>query len=174
MSFNIRRVTNTGLIICTVCALSLIFIGGKAYAAEQVIYADGLQNGWQNWSWAKSNLDNKKPVHSGQKSISITVTKPYSAAFFHHTPVSTNGYKAVDAWVYNGSKVPILIAVTALMNKPVKSNLPWQNIPPKKWVHIVASLKSLNIAGKNIEGIWFQEMTNKPGHVFYLDDVKLK
>src|SRR3569833_1122053 len=52
-------------------------------SAPQVIYDNTLKNGWQNWSWATTNLSNTSPVHSVSTSLSVTATA-WQALFFHH------------------------------------------------------------------------------------------
>ena len=46
--------------------------------ADQSIYADALLNGWENWSWAATNLAAASPVHGGSKSVAGT-TGPWQA-----------------------------------------------------------------------------------------------
>ena len=41
--------------------------------ADQIIYDNALENGWQNWGWATLNYANPSPVHSGSDSVSVTI-----------------------------------------------------------------------------------------------------
>jgi len=51
-----------------------LFFGGLQQEAQsgQTIYADALQNGWENWSWATVNLNNASPVRAGASSIGVS------------------------------------------------------------------------------------------------------
>jgi hypothetical protein len=52
------------------------------------IYADALDNGWQDWSWdpITLNWNNTSPVHSGSHSIAVTFTGGWGGLQFGHQP----------------------------------------------------------------------------------------
>jgi len=58
----------------TVC-LALLF-ALATHAQDQPVYTDSLQNSWENWSWAQTNLSATSPVHGGTNSISVVATDP--------------------------------------------------------------------------------------------------
>ena len=45
----------------------------RALHADQIVYDNALENGWQNWGWATLNYTNAAPVHGGSNSISVTM-----------------------------------------------------------------------------------------------------
>src|SRR6266853_1019918 len=53
--------------------------------ADQAVYTDSLQNGWLNYGWATLDYNNSSPVHSGTKSIAVTITTTnYEAIYIAH------------------------------------------------------------------------------------------
>ena len=55
-----------------------------AAATDLPIYSDSLAPGWVDWSWnVTRNLANASPVHSGAKSIAVTMTSPWGALYLH-------------------------------------------------------------------------------------------
>ncbi len=50
------------------------FLSPLVLRADQIVYDDALENGWMDWGWASINYNNTSPVHSGSKSISVTIT----------------------------------------------------------------------------------------------------
>ncbi len=61
--------------------------GGAVAQPNHVIYGDGLENNWQDWSWCTRDLANTLPVRNGNTSISATCAA-WEALRFHHTPFS--------------------------------------------------------------------------------------
>ncbi len=56
--------------------------------SDQVIYADALQNSWQNYSWATVSFSNTSPVYSGVNSISVSAPAASYQALY---PMITTG-----------------------------------------------------------------------------------
>src|SRR5260370_26366656 len=87
------------LLIPILCGLAL---SSKAFAqSNQAVYTDGLNNGWQNWSWASVNLSNNAPVHSGSASISLNAG-PYQALYLHHAAFDSSIYTSLGFWINGG------------------------------------------------------------------------
>jgi hypothetical protein len=138
--------------------LLLILAGHLSTRADQIIYNDSLQNGWQNWSWATVNLTNTNPVHSGSDSISVTAAA-WSALYVHAAAAfDPSGYTNLIFWIDGGSAGGQLLQVQAIYNgSAVNSGL---QLPPlgKSWQQINAPLASLIPAGQTlVDGFWIQD-----------------
>ena len=46
--------------------LTTSLLAGSQTQADQPVFSDTLQNGWQNWSWADADENNPLPVHEGK------------------------------------------------------------------------------------------------------------
>ena len=70
--------------------------------ADQSIYSDQLDSGWENWSWATVNLSNTDPVHGGARSASVT-TAAWQAIYLHHAALDTSSYQTLKFWIHGGA-----------------------------------------------------------------------
>jgi hypothetical protein len=51
----------------------LLGLASTAYAqSDQIIYADSLGAGWQDWSWCARDLSSTEFVHNGSRSVKVT------------------------------------------------------------------------------------------------------
>src|SRR5882724_11017930 len=57
--------------------------------ADQIVYDDALENGWQDWGWATRSYTNASPVHSGSDSISVTAGAWQGLQIYHPDMDST-------------------------------------------------------------------------------------
>ena len=78
--------------------LSLLFLCSAAtsgLAQDQAIYTDSLQNGWQDWGWATLNYNNSSPVHSGSKSVAVTIVDTtWQAIYIAHADFNSSPYSS--------------------------------------------------------------------------------
>src|SRR5690242_2536781 len=95
-----NSVTKLSLVLCW-----SVFLAGAMPAgaqSSQSVYDDALRNGWQNWSWATTNLSNANPTHSGTASIGVTATA-WQALYLHHDPFDTSIYTSLTFWIHGGT-----------------------------------------------------------------------
>lgn len=173
MSFSIpsRAQTNRALALAFLSAVAISI----STRADQVIYADSLQNGWANFSFAANNFANTTPVHSGSNSISVTAN-PYEAGAFGHNPLNTSPYTAVSFWVHGGTNGGQLLQVYANITTNYTA-LPGVNLaalPAGTWQQITLPLASLGI--ERVPSLTQLNIKNNaagPAVTFYIDDVRL-
>ena len=72
-------------VVSRIFSLGVLAFFNLAVQADQSIYTDTLQNGWQNWGWTQIDYANSSPVHSGTKSIAVTITNAYHAIYIAHS-----------------------------------------------------------------------------------------
>jgi hypothetical protein len=153
-------------------ALCLLWSGFAAAArADQIIYDDALENGWQNWSWATVNFANPSPVHSGADSISVSAAS-YEALYLHNNPFSSSLYTNLTLWIYGAAGGPQLV-VQATTN--TVSLTPGYFFTPTAgvWQQVSIPLTVLGVTNQpDLDGFWIQE--NAPAATtFYVDDISL-
>ncbi len=68
------------------CWLALALAFQLSVRADQTIYDDELESGWQNWGWATLNYANTAPVHSGSDSISVTFAGTWQGIQLYQVP----------------------------------------------------------------------------------------
>ena len=156
--------------------LLLALVGDFVARADQIIYTDSLQNGWQNWSWATVKLTNTSPVHSGTDSISVTAGA-YTAFYVHaNAAFDPSGYTNLVFWINGGSSGGQLLQVQATLNgSSVNSGLPLAALSKNSWQQINAPMASLIPAGQGqIDGFWIQDRSGAAQPTFYVDDITLQ
>jgi hypothetical protein len=157
-----------GLLV--ISAAPAVFAG-----TDQTIYTDLLQNGWQDWGWATLNYNNTSPVHSGSKSIAVTITDNSSQAIYIAHPAFDSGpYTNITFWINGGASggQRLLIQGHAGNTYQASTNLP--PLPTNAWVQMSFSLADMGVANRNdMDGFWIQDRTGAPQATFYLDDITL-
>jgi hypothetical protein len=137
-------------------AQTAFLASGAALAQPFVAYDDGLQNGWQNWSWAKVQL--AVPA-GGAKPIKVE-GDPWSALALHHDAFSTQGLSKLTFSINGGTNGGQALLIKAMVDgKPVDSN--FQIVAKAKtWALVEVPLKDLGVEGKTIDGISVQGQAN--------------
>jgi Glycoside hydrolase family 44 len=144
--------------------------------ADQVIYDDALENGWQNWGWATLNYYNTSPVHSGAMSISVTITTNTSQGIYiAHTAFDSSSYTNLVFWINGGPTGGQQLKVQghANGNPQASTNLP--ALAANTWQQFTIPLASLGVADSpNMDGFWIQDRIGSVQPTFYVDDISLQ
>jgi hypothetical protein len=164
-------------------ALGMAFDGSAQAQTDLSIYSDApLGGGWNNWSWATTDVTSTVAVHAGSTSIAVAAG-PYQALYLHHDPFDTTGYGTLTFWINGGAAgQPKLQVAASLFNINDPANdlhppaVPIGPIGPNSWQEISIPLVSLG-ADKvpTFSGFWIQESggTDQTLNPFYLDDIVL-
>jgi len=145
---------------------------GSQYKGGQVIYEDALENGWEDWSWAKVAFTNTVPVYAGSRSNRV-LAGPMAALYLHHDGYNSTNYNQLSLWVNGGdsSKQLYLQATVRLFAQPGVQ----LTIPGGIWTQVVEPLSALGVEGQpTFDGFWFQESTGAGQGVFYVDQIELQ
>ncbi|MFN8487964.1 MAG: glycoside hydrolase family 44 protein [Caldilineaceae bacterium] len=143
-------------------------------AAEQVIYADALATGWQDWSWSSTrNFANTSPVHGGTKSLAVTYTAAWGGLQLH-APITfdTTQYYALSFWVHGGGSNRALMLYTQATDSGGASSHYNFNAPANTWTNFQVPLSALGSPGQ-ILLVDIMDGSGSAQSVFYLDDIKL-
>ena len=143
--------------------------------ADQTVFTDSLQNGWQNWGWATLDYNNASPVHSGTKSIAVTiVTNNYQAIYIEHPDFDSSQYATLTFWINGGASGGQQLQVKGLAGGAAQgaTNLP--ALAANTWQQYTISLATLGVANRpDMDGIWIQDHIGSVQPTFYVDDVTL-
>ncbi len=138
------------------------------------VYADALENGWENWSWAAVDLSNPAPVNSGTSSIAVTAS-PYSALSFHHGAIETQLFSSVTFWINGGSSGGQLLAVKAVLGDGAHPGVTIGPLAANTWQKVVIPLGDLGAANRlDLTNIWVQEVAGVAAPTYYVDDFRLE
>ncbi|HEX8637959.1 MAG TPA: glycoside hydrolase family 44 protein [Pyrinomonadaceae bacterium] len=138
---------------------------------NQTVYADSLQNGWENWSWAAVNLNNASPAR-GAASAGVNAGA-WQAFYLHHATFSTAGYASVNFWIHGGTAGGQRLQVQATVGGAAQTAVVLPNLAANAWQQISIPLASLGVASANIDGFWIQDLSGTTQPVFYVDDIML-
>jgi alpha-N-arabinofuranosidase len=155
--------------------LSLAAALGVNAQSPLAIYSDGLQSGFQDWSWVNDrNLQNANPVHSGTYSLRATANAWEGISFYHAT-YSLVSYSNLSFWAHGGStggqRLQVYFSYPDNSNGPMIS-LP-AGLPTNTWQQYTISLSSLGVAtATNLHRINIQLTSLGTAGTFYLDDIQ--
>lgn len=154
------------------CLLLLTAAGRLIAQTDQQVYADSLQNGWQNWSWATVNLNNTSPVRTGSSSISVSSTN-WQALYLYHTPQNGSAFSNLTFWI-NGGTGGQVVRVQAHRSQVAQSAVVLAALPVNSWRQEIISLQSLGVAtAADFDGFWIQVQNSGLAPTFYVDDIAL-
>ena len=142
--------------------------------ADQSIYTDQLNSGWQNWSWATVNFSSTAKVHSGKYSIAVTGTGGYQALYLENADQSTQGYQAISFWINGGTTGGQLLMVKTTLSNT--SGIGY-NLPPLKantWQQVIVPMPGVGAGSvNNFDGIWIEDRSGNAQSTYYVDDFSL-
>jgi hypothetical protein len=142
---------------------------------DQPIYTDSLQNGWQDWGWATINYGNTSPVHSGSKSVAVTIANnSYQALYIAHAAMDSSSYSDLSLWIHGGTSggQQLQIWGHAGGNLQTAYNLP--ALTAGSWKQIKVSLAVLGVANRaDLDGFFLQDRIGAVQPTFYVDDIVL-
>jgi len=145
--------------------------------ADQIVYTDSLQNGWQNWSWATVNTANASPVHGGPASISVACNNSsgdWQALYLSVPTMNSSGFSNLSLWI-NGGNGGQQAQVQAIVGGSAQSPIHIGPLPTNSWKQINLPLTALGAAdAPNFTGFWLQGEGGSPLPVFYVDDIVLQ
>jgi hypothetical protein len=158
------------------CWLLVALVLQLTARADQIIYDDALENGWQNWSWSTTlNFNNTGTyVHSGTASISATITSAWGALSLWHSAQDSSVFTNLTFWINGGAsggqQLQIYAEVTGAAEPAI--NLP--TLTANTWQQISLSLSALGVANQpNFIRFSIQDRKGTAEPAFYLDDISL-
>lgn len=162
------------------CALLIsavvLLIASSSALADQIIYDDQLENGWQDWGVAIHNYSTPSPVHSGSFSVSVDMENAFDLLRINSaSPISSTPYASLSFWINGDTQGGQQLWLRGVANgggffPPVLLASPVANT----WTHMTVSLSDLGVANRpDFEGIVFENSTTSAQPIFLLDDISL-
>jgi len=167
------------LVLVCVGVAAAFAIGGvsraadkKAPAAEPMtVYDTALAAGWENWSWAKTELS-VELTGSPRKPIKV-MAGPWEALYLHHAPFSTAGLKKIDMLI-QGSAPDGQVRLIALIDGKPANEGHLIKLANTGWTHLVTPLAELGAADKTVDGLWVQNATPNELPKFFVTEIKIE
>ena len=137
------------------------------------VLADGLQTGWQDWSWdAVVDFNSEAQVYTGTKSALVTFSAAWAGAQFgyHGEMLDISSYDMIVFWVNGGNSggqvIRFALSSTASTTEIVQDF----TLTANTWTKIEIPISSLGKPRKAYKLVWqnFSDIVQAP---FYLDEV---
>jgi photosystem II stability/assembly factor-like uncharacterized protein len=142
--------------------------------STEMIYQDGLAEGWQNWSWATVNLSSAAPVRRGSSAVSVTAGGWETLYLARPTFQKTAGYAAVAFWIHGGETGGQTLQVIALRDGVAQTPKEIPAPTAQAWTRVVIPLAELGVAGvDDFNGLWIQNASASALSAFHVDDIAL-
>ena len=153
--------------------LAAFLLAGARAEADQPIFLDALQNDWEDWSWAATDVNNAAPVHGGIRSIKVTANA-WEALYLHRPAQNAAAFHAVTFWLHGGATGGQQLLLQGLTNGvPVVAT----NLPPltaNAWREFTISFAALKLVNQpDFNGFYLQDRTGTAQPAFFVDDVAL-
>lgn len=160
--------------------LAIVFLFPLALSADQIIYDDALENGWQNWGWAELNYANTSPVESGSDSISVAITNAWEGIQIWHSDQDSTPYGSINFWLNGGPgggqrlQVYGLLDENGAQNYATSPRYQLAPLPANGWQLYSVPLSQLAVTGQpNFTGFVIQDALGQVQPTFYVDDISL-
>jgi hypothetical protein len=143
------------------------------------VYADALVNGFQDWGWATRNYLNPSPVHSGTRSIAVTIDTAWAGLQIYHPDLDSSLYSSLSFWINGGARGGQTLRVYGLLHVGSSDNAAQANyslgaLKTNAWQQFVIPLSALGVANKsNFTGFVIQDRRGVAQPTFYVDEVQL-
>jgi hypothetical protein len=137
----------------------------------QVIYDHSLADGWQNWSWAKTQLS-FEVAGSARRPIKVEAG-PWEALYLHHAPFSTAGFSYLTLLI-QGSAPDGLVRIHGLIDGKIASEGHPLKFSNTGWTLVKVPLATLGVDERTTDGFWVQNGTGAPLPKFYVTDIRLE
>ena len=139
--------------------------------APMVIYSDGLQNNWQNWSWG-ATIGLETPA-GGVKPIQVE-GGAWSALDLHHDAVSTAGYSKLTFYINGGVDGGQTLSIHV---KLADGTSPASNytIQPKvkTWSVVEVPLKDIGGENQQVTDVFIQGGAD-PYKPYFIDKIQIE
>ena len=158
----------------------LALVLGFTARADQIVYDDALENGWQNWGWATLNYANTSPVHSGGDSISVTIQNGWDGIQIYHPDMDSSPYASVSFWLNGGASGGQRLQVYGLLDvggnaiTAQSGRYLLGTLAANTWQQFTVPLYTLGVGSQaNFTGFVIQDTIGTAQPVFYMDDISL-
>lgn len=134
------------------------------------VYENTLGAGWENWSWAKTELG-LEIAGSARKPIKVEADG-WQALYLHHAPFNTTGLRKLG-FLIQGSVPDKEVRVFMLSDGKPNGEGKLVKFSNTGWTKVEVPLATLASDEKVVDGLWVQNASEAPLPKFYITDIKL-
>lgn len=134
------------------------------------VYENALGPGWENWSWAKTELS-LELSGSARKPIKVEA-EGWQALYLHHAPFNTTGLRKLG-FLIQGSAPDKEVRVFMLSDGKPNGEGKLVKFSNTGWTKVEVPLVTLGAEDKLVDGIWLQNTSDAALPKFYVTEIKL-
>jgi hypothetical protein len=140
-------------------------------AAQPIkVYDIELGEGWENWSWAKTELS-LSLTGSARRPIKVEA-EGWQALYLHHAPFDTTGLRKLNLLI-QGSVPDREVRIFMLSEgKPIGEGKPVK-FGNAGWTRVEVPLVTLGAEDKVVDGIWVQNSSAEVLPKFYVTEITI-
>lgn len=150
--------------------------------APMIVYDKALGQGWENWSFGKTELSLED---AGARKPMRLEAGPWQAAYLHHAAFSTTPYRSLNLLLQTSGAEADVRIVAIVGGKPIQVDpaATGPNVEPKGktvrvkpggWMAVQVPLADLGAVDTNIDGIWVQNASPNAAPPIYIAEVQFK
>lgn len=161
--------------------LSLGAWSSLSQAQDVTVFADSLDAGFQNWSWATVNLavQAPNPVFAGTRSASMEPDS-FQGLYFHaNAPLNTAGFTelrfAIHGGTAGGQNVSLVLqnGNTIIYQRPIAQLVSGGSIVAGAWRQVILPFSGAGAPSGSFDGIIIQDQSGGDQSAIYLDEMRL-
>jgi hypothetical protein len=141
-----------------------------AAAEPMTVYDTALGAGWENWSWAKTELS-VELNGSARKPIRVEA-EGWQALYLHHAPFDTTGLRKLN-FLIQGSVPDREAKVYMLIDGKIVGDGKLVKFSNAGWTKVEVPLATLGVEDKVVDGIWVQNASADVLPKFYVTEIRL-
>jgi hypothetical protein len=174
----------------TLIALAALLAAPAAFAqnapaptdnAAMIVYDKALAPGWQNWSWAKTEVS----TETGARKPLLMDAQGYGGVFLHHEPFSTAPYRSLEMLIQVvGEPAQVRIMVT-VGGKPIQdgdkveyghpvAKIKLVKLAPGGWTKVVIPLGAIGAENVTIDGVQVMNDSGQQAPHIYIADIAFR
>jgi hypothetical protein len=148
-----------------------------ARAADLSVYDDGLEPGFEDWSWATHDLADASVVHSGSVAVSFQPDDWEALWFQHQGALSAVDYESCRFWIHGGSsggqriRFHLWSGGSPWVDVALEPYLPGGQLPAGSWVQVTIPMADLGATVGSFDGLLWQDDSGGDQGTVYIDDV---
>lgn len=142
----------------------------KAPVAPIDVYQTALGDGWDNWSWAKTELS-VELNGSPRKPIRVEAAG-WQALYLHHAPFDTTGLRKINFLVQGSAPAGELRLFMLTDGKP-NGDGKIVKLSNTGWTKVEVPLANIASEDKLVDGIWLQNASADALPKFFVTDIRI-
>jgi len=147
-------------------------------AIAEPVYADDLEELWDDWSWGIRDLNATGPVHGGTRAIRFEPRWWQGVYFNREDSYPVDDYYGFEFWIHGGGegrqKIRFVVQdMNAIVGSVVLDEVLPEGVKAGEWQKVTVRLQDLGITEGYFNAIVFQAWDSQGQAPVYIDDVNV-